>query len=129
MKNAIWISLLLLAGCIETKKSDNQIMCTEEFRTVSLVILDKNGDPVLNGQTCTLDIHGDTVLKNQIGFFPGSYIVLTDNEKNKVGLGSGSDPFQFFFKTDSLEASVLFKINRDACHINKVSGSDTIRFY
>jgi len=125
-KNLLLIVVCLTgASCLVNKeKRDIPIACTEEFRTISVLLINEKGEPVLNASTYTVNQTGDTLLTTQTGFYPGSYVVLSDNEKNRLGNQPVNIRFEAFI--DSLTTNGSFQVSADACHISYISGPDTL---
>ena len=119
MKALIFLLLSLLASCITRK---DQVMCTEEFRSVTITV---HGD--------TLDAHytvrvstGDTVFSAGITFpWSGVYVVLDDSYRQPIE--NRTEDFRFTgYVGDTLVVDEIFRISADRCHISYVSGKTDI---
>lgn len=116
----IFIPLFLgLLCCISCDKTplENEVMCTEEFRTVGLTVV---GDSLQDHYTIRIS-NNDTLRFSAFGFQDNYYTVLDDSYasvlKNKEEL--------FIFhgiSDDSLVVTETFVIGADNCHIYKKSG-------
>ena len=100
-------------------------LCTADFRTVSVLVLDKNNLPVDSLVTTIENENGKIYILSIDEFFKGYYSVMTDNFVNDFS----TNPTKIFFtgEKDSLEVNAEFEINTDECkcHIQKVSGPNT----
>lgn len=122
---ALVVSFLFVTCSV---KKDEPVMCTEEFRTVSVKFKDSSGNNILVEnykaviKSSGLQLHSDSDKQEN------NYIVATDadNEKlSKVGdtiLVTANHPV-----TKAL-ISENYVIKGGVCHIEKVSGPDELSF-
>jgi hypothetical protein len=118
-----FIAVLSLSfGCSE-KKDVPQVMCTEEYRIVSLKI---NGDTLTDFYTVR-ELTGETIRYNTNGVKPfmNYYPVLEDSYQ--YILVNSSERFTFRgFIGEKLVVDEPYLIGADFCHIYKLNGNDEI---
>lgn len=119
--------LLVVNSCSEV---DNDCICTQEFRSYLVTVVDTLGVPV-DSLTVTIKDKYDDDLDVQQEWHPfgaGKYTVLNDSF-TQMFCACGTTQKIYFSATDeSRIANGEFMFNTDECkcHINKVSGSDTL---
>jgi hypothetical protein len=122
------LSLFILYLLVNYSCTDNDdCPCTMEFRMITVVVVDESGNPVLGLVTTIKDDSGKVYyVYNDPQFSPGHYTVLDDNYVGELT----TQPKRFLFTgaKDSLTINGEFFINTDECkcHIEKVSGPDTL---
>lgn len=124
VKIFLYLSLsLIISSC--TTETENCI-CTQEFRVVIVLVMDESGSPVVGLTSTVSDDKGG--LFNFDGEYPlsGYYTVMSDKYVNKFS----TLPGRIFFtaSSDSTIANGEYLINTDRCkcHIQKISGPDTL---
>ncbi|MBK6266226.1 hypothetical protein JKA74_14365 [Marivirga sp. S37H4] len=135
-KLLILLSFISLAATCQDKKSsdaktenpcDPDIMCTMVFATVDVQIVNEAGEPVkfdkyysvIDGEIINLQEQDDYQQEN--GYYP----VATDNEMSKVDF-EGTE-VEFVGEKNGKEIiSTKMIIGKDCCHIQKISGDETI---
>jgi hypothetical protein len=98
-----------------------------EFRMITVVVVDEMNVPVLGLATTVKDDSGKVYdVYNDPLIFPGHYTVMDDNHTSELN----TQPKRFIFTgvKDSLTVNGEFFINTDECrcHVEKVSGPDTL---
>ncbi|MBC8051935.1 MAG: hypothetical protein H7Y13_02615 [Sphingobacteriaceae bacterium] len=132
------ITIISLNSCNEQILTDNDedcpsLVCTEEFRSVTVKFRDASGKPV------TVTNFGSVIRRTgktpQSGVvdsinFKGSYAVVTDNDtKNLSTLGDTIDVSGVHHQTNQKKTvQFVVKGGKCACHIEKVSGPEEIVF-
>ena len=123
---------LVLGGCSLIRSNDggDECVCTLEFRTVTVRVVDAAGQPVpgldvtvTNERTgAVLDVDQANVAPNE----QGVYAVVTDGEVNDVS--EAGDPLRFRAEGGGRTAEATFVVGRDACacHIDKRSGPEEV---
>ncbi len=122
----VWAAFCLLAitSCINDA---NDCPCTMEFRMVTVVVVDSLNNPVKGLITSVKDQFGKEYdFSNEDPFFEGHYVVMSDNYVNDFSIVPKTIIFNG--KKDDLEVNAAFMISADRCncHIDKVSGPDTL---
>lgn len=111
----IYILALVFSSCAEKEKP---VMCTMEFRTVSIIV---NGDPLDEFFTIRLKTNDTLRLSSDNLIDPNTYPVLDDSFQ-KI-LEGKTEEFRFLgFKNNVMVVNEPFVIRADKCHIEYVSG-------
>ena len=106
------------------------IMCTMDFRSVSLTLTDQNNGPVILDSFRSDLATKDSVLMDQTSEpqhidFKNVYVVANDSHMRTV-VKSGSDVVFRGFKAGREVVNHKMKIGHDCCHISLISGSNTV---
>jgi hypothetical protein len=117
------LCLLFVYSCSEGEDCP----CTMEFRMITVVVVDTSNNLVLGLTTTVKDDSGKVYnVYNDPQFFPGHYTVMDDNYTQELT----TQPKRFLFTgvKDSLTVNGEFFVNTDKCkcHVEKVSGPDTL---
>lgn len=129
MKYLLGVILIFIAlnSCSDLEED---CMCTEEYRFYLVTVIDTLGVPVDSLTVTITDKDGDEldVTQDPNPFGAGKYTVLNDSFIQMFC--SCTTPEKIYFSaTDGIRtASGEFMFNTDECkcHINKVSGPDTL---
>jgi len=129
MKTLIILFLLViaLASCSTV---DEDCMCTEEYRFYLVTVVDTLGFPADSLDVTIRDKDGDEldVAQDPYPFGAGTYTILNDSFTQM--LCSCTTPEKIYFSaTDGNRIAAgeyLFNTDECKCHINKVSGPDTL---
>ena len=124
MRRWLLLPLLLAAACDD----DDRAACTEEFRTATVFVMDTSNQPVTDATVQTFHVRtGDLVpITSIIDLIAGSYVILDDNATRLIP--SGVEQFRVTASRGSgapVEALYGFSAPQ-GCHIEKVSGPDTL---
>lgn len=129
MKQILSIVLinLFIFSCSEI---DKDCLCTEEFRSYLVTVVDTLGTPVDSLDVTIKDKDGDELDVQQDQYFvnESKYTVLNDSFTH-IMCSCGTPQIIYFSATDGNRiATGEFMFNTDdcKCHINKVSGPDTL---
>ena len=119
----IFIAVIILYSCSDAE----DCVCTTEFRMITVVVVDELNVPVTGLITTVKDDSGKVYgLLSDPLIFPGHYTVMDDNYTRELT----TLPKRFLFTgvKDSLTVNGEFFVNTDECncHIEKVSGPDTL---
>ena len=117
------LCLMLIYSCTD----DDDCACTMEFRMITVAVVDEMNVPVLGLTTEVKDDSGKVYdVYNDPLIFPGHYTVMDDNYTRELT----TQPKRFIFTgiKDSLTVNGEFFVNTDECkcHVEKVSGPDTL---
>ena len=125
------ISYLILAFLfVSCSTVDEDCLCTMEYRYTLVTVVDTLGVPVDSLTVTIKDKDGDELNVQQESslFGVGKYTVLNDSFTHIMCV-CGTPQKIYFFATDGNRvANGEFMFNTDdcKCHINKVSGPDTL---
>ncbi|MBK7229592.1 MAG: hypothetical protein IPH97_12185 [Ignavibacteriales bacterium] len=119
--------LFVIFSCSEI---DKDCLCTEEYRTYLVTVVDTLGVPVDSLNITIKDKDGDELDVQQEPYYlgEGKYTVLNDSFTH-IMCTCGTAQAIYFSATDGSKiANGEFMFNTDdcKCHINKVSGPDTL---
>ena len=127
------ISLLLLPVLYFSCKTDKGIVCTQEYRTITVSIRDAAAKPILLSlyyvkKTSTneiIDFSMEDPLMDSINRLQGIYTVFTDG-KMAMTSKTGTE-FEFHGIQDSTEiVNEKYLIGNDECHVQLLSGKTEI---
>lgn len=111
----------------EPKKECEDVLCTEIFVTTNIHVIDSTTKhTVILSDYYTVNTEkGDTFRADVNEWIDSSYVVLSDNYLSN--LRNKEYKFRFMgFKDGSLIVNEPLTIKADCCHIQKVSGKDTV---
>jgi len=115
--------LLLTAAALFQSCDENQVICTEEFRTVEIRVIGEE----LTEHFTIRESTSDTIRHTDNGGFPDIYyyIVLTDSYQSSFA--GSRENFRFIGKQGNLiKVNELYVIEADQCHISYVSGTTEV---
>ncbi|MEL7147895.1 MAG: hypothetical protein AAFO69_16095 [Bacteroidota bacterium] len=117
--------LLIFTAC--NKDNCNDTACTEEFRSVTVSIVDQEDDPVMLDRTeSTLD--DGTVLDVDSSLIPGfedTYVIADDSHFDILSEGNNIVIFKGWVGQNQV-VEQQFIISKDCCHIDKQDGPEEI---
>lgn len=127
---------LLVAACQPAAETPERV-CTMEFRTIGVTVVDSTGAPVASAAVDVIrEATGESVVcasEGQEGCVQpaassgvqggGNFEVMTD----AVPVSEAGETFRVVARHDGLEAEAPFQIGFDGCHVEKLSGPDTLR--
>ena len=138
MKNIVYIFLLAsltFFACSATKTSPancENMICTQEFRTVQVKFKDASGNPVTvkNFSTINKRTGASTVPKDEPGNSQGNYTVASDADVRKFSESGDVISVSATHPTTNNKTTAEFVVSGGicACHINKISGPAEITF-
>lgn len=123
----LFLSVIVLFSCSTV---DEDCLCTEEYRFFLVTVVDTLGVPVDSLNVTIRDKDGDelNVVQDPYPFGAGKYTVLNDSFTQMFC--SCTTPEKIYFSaTDGNRIAAgeyLFNTDKCRCHINKVSGPDTL---
>ncbi len=127
----LFLVIIFLTACNDEPNCQDNMVCTDEFRSVAVRFEDVSGNPVavqdysvVNLRTKQHIYHSDPVGLPAVGY----YTVVSDNNKN--GLSEKGDTI-LVSATSSLKnitKTTKFVVAGGicACHISKISGPDKV---
>lgn len=127
------IGLFLVLGFLMLSCSDSvecaDIVCTKEFRTVSIWFVDANGNPqIVKEFTVVNKRTGEIMTAINDMASQGLYVVASDADLLKLSeKGDNVQITAINSKTNvKVQADFVISGGLCACHINKISGPDTL---
>lgn len=122
------ITVLLLSCDKQNNKEDcRQAICTEIFAMVNIAVQDVNNKPLILSEHYTVNVQtNDTLRFNNGNAWPeGNYTVADDSYTSKMH--NKRYDFRFIgISNNKVVVNEVYTISADCCHINKVSGEDTV---
>lgn len=124
------ISFIFVIVAVSCSTVDEDCMCTEEYRFFLVTVIDTLGVPVDSLNVIVRDNDGNEldVQQESHPFGAGKYTVLNDSFTH-IMCACGTPQLIYFSATDGnrvANGEFLFNTDECKCHINKVSGSDTL---
>ena len=124
------LSFLLIIAAVSCSTVDEDCMCTEEYRFFLVTVVDTLGVPVDSLDVTIRDKDGDelNVLQDSHPFGAGKYTVLNDSF-TEMFCACGTTQKVYFSATDGsriTKGEFMFNTDECRCHINKISGPDTL---
>ena len=126
----ILLSFIFVIVAVSCSTVDEDCLCTMEYRYTLVTVVDTLGTPVDSLTVTIKDNDGDELDVQQESsiFGAGKYTVLNDSFTHI--LCSCGTPQQIYFSaTDGnriADGEFIFNTDECRCHINKVSGPDTL---
>jgi len=126
----LFLSFLLIIAAVSCSTVDEDCMCTEEYRFFLVTVVDTLGVPVDSLDVTIRDKDGDelNVLQDSHPFGAGKYTVLNDSF-TEMFCACGTTQKVYFSATDGsriTKGEFMFNTDECRCHINKISGPDTL---
>lgn len=125
MKLGCAAMLLSLAACADDGMPGGA--CTASFAIVGVTVLDGAGQPVPDASvTATLVRTGQVLVPTALMLpVPGTYTLVDDGSTNAIRRAGESVQARIARGAQSTTVDYVFSVP-DGCHINKVSGPDTV---
>lgn len=128
MKRLTWVVGVLLgaAGCADLFTN---CVCTQEFRTYSLTIVDSLGAAIPDVEVTVRNLRsGRTLvpLNGGVPGTPGTYVIADDSMRDEFT--RGGDDVRVTGEKGGLQVQVPFRFAVDECkcHVIKLSGPDSV---
>lgn len=120
----ICIAALGLAAC----DTSNGVVCTAEFRALTVTLLDSAGQPVLDATTVTtIPRTGDTLPITWLGTPVGGTYVYVDDGANNAIRELGDSLRVDVDRSAGTDFSIAYFVDvPSGCHVRKVTGPDTV---
>ena len=118
---------LIVSSCATIDTKD--CVCTEEYRSIQVCILDQYNRPIDSVTTTITKVNNGKIYYwdppdiNHLGL----YYVMTDSYTRDFS--TTPDTLRFLAEKRETKTSAIFLISTDECHchIQKISGPDTLR--
>ncbi len=123
-----WIGIGIAALGLAACDTSNGVVCTLEFRALTVTLLDSAGQPVLDAATVTtLPRTGDTLAITWLGTpVGGTYVYVDDGAINTIRELGDSLRVDVDRSAGTDFAIAYFVDVPSGCHVNKVTGPDTM---
>ncbi len=118
----LWMALAISCDDDDQADCNENVICTEEFRAVTIQVIDSLDRPVLLDSFLTIDLLTSLPIAVNSTTLDGSYPVITDSEIELLKF-SGT-PLRFLgYLNNVLKVQEDFLVGRDCCHIDYLSGN------
>jgi hypothetical protein len=115
-----------LSGC--DLLNPDPVMCTTEFRMLTLFVQDPLGAPLTDARV-DVRTRGEPASWPGTGLRddgePGRYVIVHDGHADRIGRGSQVS-LEIVAISGALQGTATWVVGSDACHIYKVVGTDTL---
>ena len=129
-KSLIAVTVLSMLQCKPSETDGNcaTVMCTMEFRMLTVSIKDKAGNFYKADKVETYTQAGKMIYsQTSPSFLPdSSYTVIDDNNLKDLSKNVNTELDFKIFKDGSVIKTSKYVVTADCCHISKVSGPDQI---
>lgn len=129
-KFLILLVLLVLGFCKQDDTLDTncpeEIICTHEFRSITLKITDSNNSPVALDYYYSFNKSSGQIYKLKGDTSAGIYTILTDAEMGNI-LQKGSEII-FSGTKNGEKLTERFLIGHNCCHLVKLEGENEVSF-
>ena len=122
----LFFLILLLNNCNDESLD---CVCTEEFRTYLVIVVDSTGNPIDSLQTKVTSDRGKEYDFEEFTpppFMHGAYFVMTDGYQNDFSIRPGKIFFTGVKNNLEVTGEYLFNTDECRCHVYKVAGPDTL---
>ncbi len=130
LKSIFVVSTLSLLQCKKetTKGNCALVLCTMEFRMLTVSIKDKAGNFYNADKVETYTPTGKMIFsQSSPSFFPdSSYVVIDDNNMKDLTKNVNTTVDFKIYKGNAVVKKVQYVVTADCCHISKVSGDTEI---
>ncbi len=118
------VLLLLLASSCTTDTGD--CICSQEYRTITVLILDESGTPLEGLTTSISDEKGKLYYIEKFDGIAGYYPVMSDKYVGEFSAVPKKILFTAVSDTGGVNGEFFINTDRCECHVQKVSGPDTL---
>lgn len=127
MKYLIFFCSFLLVSC--TSNTSDDCVCTDDLRVFSVVVIDNNNNLVDSLITSVTNPATGKVynFSDSFPFSEGRYTVMTDEQKDDFTTMQEKILFTGQKNSRTVSAEYFFNTDNCRCHVQKVSGPDTLK--
>ena len=131
MKVIYFLSTLIIILFCSCSTTENDCICTEEFRSYTVTVVDQNDQPV---NSLNIEIKSKTsgnyfYIEQSTYLDEGKYVVMDDSHTQSFTVIPQTIIFSANKNSIHIEEEFVFSTDACKCHISKVSGPDTIRVH
>lgn len=120
---------ILLISCSE-KLDCEDMVCTKEFRMITVTFVDGNGNPqIVKGFTSVNKRTGEVLNPNNDSGIQGLYVVASDSDLLKLSEKGDNVLVSAIDSKTNVKLQVEYLISGGvcSCHVTKISGPDTVK--
>lgn len=103
------------------------VLCTKEFRSISVQIKDAQGNPFVFDKTET-KLNGTVIHSETQASDPtlGNCTIVDDSDMQDLGTNQQQTVSFLVYKNNQVVSTATFVVSADCCHVDKVSGNSEI---
>ncbi|MDG1803546.1 hypothetical protein [Flavicella sp.] len=131
-KIILLLTTILTTACSDSKTEDINsdcnpidIVCTEEFRSITLEIIDINDNPVILDAFKIIREDTGEEIESSENFHQNFYTIINDNYQNEIAQKEINLKFTGFINNIEV-LSTNYVVSADCCHIELISGKTKI---
>ncbi len=121
---------VLLSSCFRRKLPGSciNIACTNEYKMLTVAIIDSNNQPFYPQKLesiikdSIINVSNSPILPNQ-----NAWLILGDDIKEKLGVNIENTMIVKTYTNNKVRSIDTFIVKADCCHIQKLSGKDTLK--
>lgn len=121
--------LASLSSCINTQNDCAKVMCTMDFRMITVQLKDSLGNPFMPDKVQTFHANGGTLIHEETSSpMPEQdvYTVADDGDLSDFTREKVTPVVFKVIKNNKTIKEANFELKTDCCHISKVSGPDEL---
>lgn len=127
-----FISSIFLTSCSDANKTTDcvDIVCTKEFRTITVRFVDSNGNSLLVKDFKVINKRTNEILTSINDMVnPGFYVVVSDSDLLKLSENGDNVQVTATDPKTNTKIQVDFVISGGlcSCHVIKISGPETVK--
>ncbi len=125
-----WLLLLTAGGASCSNPGvATPCVCTLEFRTFAVTVMDRAGEPAENVSITVRRVSDGVELTAPDDFLqtPGVYVILTDGNGDELAEDGTAIEVVGTLGDSGFTAEYVFSRDACGCHVNKISGPDTVQ--
>jgi hypothetical protein len=133
MRNLISFFLLIFIlvfasfRCNKNFETCDEVMCTADFRMITIDIKDASGNPYAPDKVETK--FGNSIINSSNAPsvpLSSSFTIVDDNNMKDFGYNTTNEVEFYVYKNNQVVYSSTFSIKTDCCHVEKVNGDNQI---
>ncbi len=124
---AVWLALAS-CGPKRIPESCNGVICTAEFRMLTVYLQDSLGNAYTPDKVETYDVNAHLINMQTIPAVPGgnAYTYIDDHNLSDLGVNMANEVIFKVIKHNATVKQDTFTVKADCCHVIKISGADTL---
>lgn len=124
----IALYLVLAGGTLPACDDGQGVVCTAEFRSITVTVVDTLGSPVGDATVTATNLRTGTLLgpTSLALLTPGTYVIVDDGSRDKLREAGDSVRVTAGRDASPVTTATYFISVPAGCHVEKVSGPDTL---
>lgn len=122
-----FLYLLLTLSCSSSENECNliDVVCTEEFRYITVEIVDSKNEPIVLDSYKIIRNDTDEDITHKEDMFQNSYPIINDSYQNEIANKKLSLTFTGVLNNQEV-INEIYIVSADCCHIDLISGKTKI---